>query len=443
MRIQLSDHFSFNRLIRFVLPSIAMVLFTSLYTIIDGLFVSNFVGKTPFAALNFIWPVIQAVSGVGFMIAAGGSAYVAKLLGEKKSEEANKAFSLLIYSTIVLAIILSIIFAKLTPSIAYLLGARGEFLENCIIYGKINFYGLTFYLLQSIFQSFFIAAEKPALSLYTSIISGIVNAVLDFIFMGVMHLGLASAAYATIIGQAVGAIIPLVYFLSKNNSLLRLVKPSFNKDVILKTCSNGASEMVTNISGSIVGILFNYQLMHIAGEDGVAAYGAIMYVVFVFNAINIGYSMGHAPIVSYNYGANNTSELQNIFKKSIQILLTTGVFMIVFSELLSSPIVKLFASYDKTLYEVTLHGFRVYVISFLLTGVNMWGSAFFTALNNGRASAILSFFRTFLFQVSCVILLPMLFGIDGIWFSIVLAETLSTIMLATFIIYLRDDYHYY
>lgn len=443
MRIQLSDHFNYNRLIRFVLPSILMMIFTSLYTIVDGFFVSNFVGKTPFAALNFIWPVIQAVSGIGFMIATGGSAYVAKLLGQNKNEEANHAFSLLIYATIVLGIIISIIFIALTPQIAYLLGARGVFLENCIIYGRINFFGLTFYILQCIFQSFFIVAEKPSLSLHISIISGICNAILDLVFMGILGYGLASAAWATVIGQMVGAIIPLIYFFSKNNSLLRLTKTEFKLHTLTQSFSNGASEMVTNISASVVGMLFNFQLMSEAGENGVAAYGAIMYVVFVFTAINIGYSMGSAPIVSYNYGSANKLELQNIFKKSIILLTIVGVVMMTLSEVLAIPLVKIFASYDQELFNVTLHGFRVYVISFLLNGFNMWGSAFFTALNNGRISAILSFFRTFVFQVSCVLILPMLFGIDGIWSSIVLAEILSSSLLIYCIVNNRDHYRYY
>ena len=443
MSIQLSDHFSYKRLIRFVLPSILMMIFYSLYTLVDGFFVSNFVGKTEFAALNFIWPVIQAVSGVGFMIATGGSAYVAKLLGEGKKDDANHAFSLLIYSTIILCIFISIIFIYLTPELAYMLGARGDFHYHCVVYGRINFLGLTFYVIQSIFQSFFIVAEKPHLSLQVSILSGIINAVLDFIFMGVMGLGLASAAYATIIGQFVGAVIPFIYFLSKNNSRLRLTKTSFKLETITKSYSNGFSEMVTNISASIVGILFNFQLMNIAGENGVAAYGAIMYVVFFFTAINIGYSMGSAPIVSYNYGANNTLELQNLFKKSLILLGTVGITMTILSEALAVPLVKVFASYDRTLFEVTLHGFRVYVISFLLNGFNMWGSAFFTALNNGRISAILSFFRTFVFQVVCVVLLPILFGIDGIWSSIIIAEILSSLLLTYFIVSARPDYNYY
>lgn len=442
MRIQLSDHFTYKRLLRFVISPILMMVCTSLYSIVDGFFVSNYVGKTPFAAVNLIMPVCMALGTIGTMIGTGGSAIVSKVLGEGKKEQANQYFSMLIYFAIVLSVVLSALGFVFARPIASALGAEGEMLENCVIYSRILFIALTAFVLQNIFQSFFVTAEKPALSLKISITAGITNVVLDFLFIAVFHWGIAGAAIATGIGQLVGGVIPIVYFARKNDSLLQLTKAGFNGKILLKTFGNGSSEMVTNLSTSLVNILYNFQLMKIAGENGVAAYGIIMYVNFIFMAIFFGYSIGSAPIIGYHYGADNHDELKNLFRKSIFLMGGVGVLLTLLAEILTVPLVAIFASYDADLFSMTCHGFRLYSFAFIVMGVNVWGSAFFTALGNGAVSAAISFLRTLVFQIAVVLILPIFFGIDGIWLAIVVAELLALIFTVIFFITNKKKYRY-
>lgn len=442
MRIQLSDHFTYKRLLQFVLSSVLMMIFTSLYSIVDGFFVSNFVGKTQFAAVNLIMPISMGVGTLGFMIGTGGSAIISKTLGEGKKELANQYFSMLVYVAIILSILLSIIGFIFTPTISTALGATGELLKYCIIYGKILFVAEPAFILQNIFQSFFVTAEKPELSLKISIMSGITNMIFDFIFIAVFHWGIAGAAFATAMGQFIGGILPIFYFMKKNDSLFHFTKANFNKKILILTCANGSSEMVSNLSTSIINILYNFQLMKFAGENGISAYGVIMYVNFVFLAVFIGYSIGSAPIISYHYGASNQNELKNLFKKSFILVSTSGIVMTLLAIIFTSPLVKIFVGYDIDLFNMTCHGFRLYSLAFLIMGINVWGSAFFTALNNGFISAVISFLRTFLFQLFVVIILPIILGIDGIWLAIVIAELLAFIVTITFFITKRSYYHY-
>lgn len=442
-RIQLSDHFTYGRLVRFVLSPVLMMLFTSLYSIVDGFFVSNFVGKTPFAAVNLIMPVAMALGTIGFMAGTGGSALVSMTLGQGKKELANQYFSLIVYVTAVFSFLLSVAGYLLTPQISAALGATGELLDNCIIYGRILFLATMPFVLQNVFNSFFITAEKPELSLKISVAAGCTNIVLDFLFIAVFRWGIIGAALATVIGQIVGGIIPLIYFGRKNDSLLRLAKTKFHKNALLKTCANGSSEMVSNLSSSLVNILYNFQLMRMAGENGVAAYGIIMYVNFIFMAIYLGYSIGSSPIVSYHYGAGNTKELQNLFGKSLVLMGGGGFLLTVLAEALNKPLVQLFAGYDAKLFALTSHGFRLYALAFLLMGINIWGSAFYTALNNGAVSAAISFLRSLVFQIAAVFLLPLFLGIDGVWMAIVVAEILAALLTILFFIRKNSQYHYF
>ena len=441
-KIQLSDHFTYKRLIRFVTSTILMLICTSLYSIVDGVFVSNFVGKTPFAAINLIMPVIMAVGAIGFMAGTGGSAIVSKTLGEGKPRLANQMFSMVIYALAAVGIVFSVAGIVFMRPICVALGATGELLEACVLYGRISFAGQTAFLLQNAFQSFFIAAEKPGLSLKISVAAGLTNVVLDYLFIVVLHWGLAGAAVATVMGQVVGGILPAIYFAGKNHSLLRLCKTRMDFNVLKKVCFNGSSEMVTTVSVSVVSVLFNFQLMNLAGENGIAAYGIIMYVNFIFMAVYLGYSMGSAPIVSFHYGAGNHGELHNLFKKSLVLMLLSGVVMTLAAELLSAPLVQIFAGYDEELYQMTCRGFRLYSLSFLIMSINVWGSGFFTALNNGMVSAAISFLRTFLFQIMMVMVLPVIFGIDGIWLSVVAAEAAAGMVTVWFLISRRKQYHY-
>lgn len=442
MRIQLSDHFTYRRLLRFTIPSIIMMICTSVYSIVDGLFVSNFVGKTPFAALNLMMPLLMGLSTLGFMLGTGGSAVVAITLGEGKKELANQYFSMLVYITIGVGVVMSIIGITFICPIAIAMGATAELIEYCVIYARISMISLPGFMLQILFQSFFVTAEKPGLSLRMSLISGLTNVVLDFIFIVVFHWGIAGAAAATAAGELLGGFIPIIYFARKNSSLLRLTRTRFYGKVLLKTCTNGSSELMTNISSSVVNMLYNFQLMRLAGENGVAAYGVIMYANFIFSAIYIGYSIGSAPVVGYHYGAGNSSELKNLVGKSLRIISAAGLILTCLAELLAYPLTNIFVGYDTVLFELTRHGFRIYALAFLINGFNIWGSGFFTALGNGIVSAIISFLRTLVFQVSIVIILPIFLGVDGVWLAIVIAEGLALMVTGTFLIKKRKKYRY-
>ncbi len=442
MRIQLSDHFTYKRLLRFVISPILMMICTSLYSIVDGFFVSNYVGKTPFAAVNLIMPVCMGLGTVGTMIGTGGSAIVSQALGEGKRQQANRYFSMLVYFAIILSIVLSVIGLAFARPIAGMLGAENELLENCVVYSRILFITLTAFILQNIFQSFFITAEKPSLSLKISIIAGVTNVVLDFLFIVIFHWGIAGAAMATGIGQIVGGFIPIIYFARKNDSLLQLTKAKVERKILGKAFINGSSEMITNLSTSLVNILYNFQLMKLAGENGVAAYGIIMYVNFIFMAIFFGYSIGSAPIIGYHYGAANHGELKNLFRKSVLLMGGAGIVLTLLAEILTNPLVNIFASYDKELFDLTCHGFRLYALAFIVMGINVWGSSFFTALGNGLISAAISFLRTLVFQISVVLILPLFLGIDGIWLAIVAAEFLALIVTVICFITQKNRYQY-
>lgn len=443
MKIQLSEHFTYNKLLRFVFPSIVMMIFTSIYSVVDGLFVSNYVGKTALASINLILPFLMGLSALGFMIGTGGSAIVAKTLGEGNPKRANSYFSMLVYVTAIGGIILALLGMLLVPSVASLLGAEGELLANCILYGRINFISLPAFMLQNVFQSFFVTAEKPKLGLAVIITAGVTNMILDLLFVGILGFGLAGAAVATVCGEMIGGLFPVFYFSRKNSSLLRLGKAQFNGRILMQTCVNGSSELMTNLSSSIVNSLYNIQLMKFAGENGVAAYAAIMYVNFIFIAIFLGYSIGSAPIISYHYGAENHGELKNLYKKSLQLVGFWGILLFVLAQLLATPLAKLFVGYDSTLLAMTQTGFRIYSLVYLINGFNIFGSSFFTALSNGVVSAVISFLRTLVFQIGAVLILPIVFGgINGIWSSVTVAELLTLCITITFFVRQRRKYHY-
>ncbi|MDE6275045.1 MAG: MATE family efflux transporter [Clostridia bacterium] len=445
MKIQISDHFNLKRLFRFVLPSIFMMVVTSIYGVIDGLFVSNFVGKTPFAAINLIMPVVMILGGMGFMIGTGGTALVTKVVGESDSERANRYFSMLIIFSVIFGVVLTVICEIILSPIVRLLGggnASEEMLEDCVLYGRITIGFSTFFMLQNIFQSFLAAAERPKLGFFVTLIAGCANAALDALFIMVFKWGIVGAAVATGIGQVLGSVIPLIYFARKNGSLLRLKKTNFEIKPILIACVNGSSELLTNVATSIVSMLYNLQLIKFYGENGVSAYGVIMYVQLIFLALIIGYTIGSAPIVSFNFGAKNDLELKNIFKKSIFILAISGVVLSLLAQALAIPLAKLFVGYDAQLYNLTIHAFRLYSFAFIFSGVAIFSSGFFTALNNGLVSAIISALRALVFQISFIFLLPFLFGVDGIWWAMFATEVLATIVSVIFFIAYRKRYRY-
>ncbi len=442
MDIKLSESFTYKKLLRFTLPSIVMMIFTSIYGVVDGFFVSNFVGKTPFAAVNFIMPFLMILGAIGFMFGTGGSALVSKTMGEGNHEKAKRIFSLLIYVSAGCAVVIAAVGVTLLRPLASLLGAEGEMLENCVRYGRIILVALPAYILQFEFQSFFVTAEKPQLGLAFTVAAGVTNMVLDALLVAVFPFGLEGAAAATAISQAVGGIAPLVYFARPNKSLLRLTKTRFDGKILLKTCTNGSSELMSNISMSLVGMLYNVQLMKYAGEDGVAAYGVLMYVNMIFLAAFIGYSVGTAPVIGYHYGAQNHAELKSLLGKSTRIISVFAVCMFALAEILARPLASIFVGYDAGLTELTVRAFSIFSFSFLFAGFSIFGSSFFTALNNGLISAAISFLRTLVFQIAAVLILPVFLQIDGIWYSIVVAEVVAVIVTVIFVFTKRKKYGY-
>ena len=443
MKIQLSDHFTYSRLIRFTIPSIIMMIFTSISGVVDGIFVSNFAGKTAFAAINLIYPPMMVMGAFGFMLGTGGSALVAKTMGEGDRERANKIFSMLVYVAIALGLILTALGVVFIKPISVFLGAEGQMIDDCVTYGNILLPAITFFLLQSLFQSFFITAERPQLGLAVTVAAGVTNMVLDALFIAGFGWGLRGAALATGLGIAVGAVIPLLYFSLSRESILKLGRPYFEGKALLKSCTNGISEMMSEISMSVVTMLYNFQLMRIAGENGVAAYGSIMYINFIFISIFFGFSMGVEPVVSFHYGAENHDELKNLFRKCIRLMLVSGLAMTVLAELLAHTLAGIFVGYDVELMDMTEKGLRIYALAFVLSGINIYGSGFFTALNNGLISAVISFLRTLVFETLAVMLLPVIWGLDGVWLAIIVAEIAAVIITSVFFVKMRHRYHYF
>lgn len=442
MRIQLSDHFTYGRLLRFTFPSIIMMIFTSIYVMADGFFVSNFVGKTPFAAVNFIYPVLDILGTVGYMVGAGGSALISKTMGERSYQKANQLFSMFVYLSAAGGAVMAVLGIAFIRPIAMTLGADADLLENSVLYSRIILLSLPAFILQFEFQTFFVTAEKPKLGLYVTAIAGLTNLALDALFIVVFHWGIAGAAAATMLSQTAGGVIPLFYFGRENSSPLRLSKMKFDGRALLKACANGSSELMSSVSRSLVAILYNFQLIKYAGEDGIAAYGILMYVNMIFAAAFFGYASGTAPVAGFHYGAQNHQELRSLRKKSFVVIGCFSAGMFSLAQLLASPLSNIFAGYDPQLLAMTIHGFRIYSFSFLLSGIAVFVSSFFTALNNGLVSAVISFLRALLFETAAVLIFPIFWKLDGIWFSIIAAELLSAAVSLLLLSALKGKYRY-
>lgn len=442
MKIGLSEHFTYKKLIKFTIPTIIMMIFTSIYGVVDGLFVSNYAGSNAFASINLIMPAIMILGTIGFMLGTGGSAIVSKTLGEGENEKANKYFSMFIYLEIILGFIFTILGLIFLESVAKALGATEDMMNDCLTYGRILLIGIVPFVLQNSFQSFIVVAEKPKFGLIITVIAGVTNMILDFLFIGVFKWGVAGAAIATIISQFVGAIIPLVYFFRENKTMLRLGKTKFEFSPIINACTNGSSEMVTNLSMSLVSILFNKQLMEFAGANGVSAYGVIMYIGFLFSGTYVGYSVGTAPIISYHYGAKNKEEVKGLLNKSVKLLGIVAVVMTILAEIMAQPLASIFVGYDKELLELTVDAIRLYSLSYIISWFNIFASSFFTALNDGFVSALISFMRTLLFQVISILILPRLFELNGVWLSVTVAEIFAIVVSVICFVKNRKKYEY-
>ena len=441
--IRLSDHFDYKRLLRFTGPSILTMIFASIYSIVDGYFVSNYAGAIPFAALNIMMPFLMILAAVGFMFGSGGTALVSLKLGQKKVKEANEIFSLITYVLIAIGLVTSVIGYVITPQVAKILGATEELMPYSILYARINMIGNLPFMLQHLFQSFLIAAEKPKMGFRVTVAAGVTNIFLDFLLVGVLGLGLAGAAWATVISQTVGGVIPLIYFFLPNSSVLRLGRICRSLPALLRTCSNGSSEFLSNASASIVGMLLNNQLLAYMGTNGVAAYGVIMYVNFVFVGIYFGFAMGVSPVIGYHYGAGNREELRNLFRRCLVLIASAGVILTILAEVFAGLLAKIFVGYDPELYSLTVSGMRIYDLSFVMMGLNVLGSALFTSLGNGKVSALLSLIRSVVLQVSLILIFPLIFGGQSLWAVVIAVETGTLLVTWRMIVRYRSKYHYY
>ena len=442
MPIKISDHFTYKKLLIFVLPSVLMMVFTSIYGVVDGFFVSNYAGKTAFAAVNFILPFIMILGGMGFMMGTGGSALVAMNLGAGKKDRANRFFSMIIEFTVIMGVVLTVFGLIFLKKIAILMGATNDMLPFCLTYGRILLTFITFFMLQNLFQGLMVTAGKPQLGFAITVGAGVANMVLDFLFVGIFDWGVTGAAVATIISQCFGGIIPLIYFSFARNQELRFRIVKMEAGPILHACGNGSSELASNVSSSVVSIVYNAQLLKYAGENGVAAYGVIMYVAFIFIAMFMGYSIGAAPIISYHFGAGNHAELQNMRKKSMRIMAVSGVSMMLLAQLLAGTLARIYVGYDQALLTLTVRAFHIFTMAFILSGINIFTSSLFTALNNGPVSALISFMRSLVFELLSVLILPLVFGIDGIWSAISVAEIMAFIMSMSFMLKYKSKYNY-
>ena len=443
MTIQLSDHFNVRRLLRFTLPSMGMMLFTSIYGVVDGFFVSNFAGEDAFSAVNLIFPFLMLLGVVGFMFGSGGNALVSKTMGEGDMEKANRIFSMLIYISIGSSVVLTVLGYLLLRPVAIWMGAEGALLENSLLYGRILLAALPAYIVQIEFQSFFSTAEKPQLGLIVTIVAGVTNIVLDFLLVAVFPFGLTGAAIATTVSQAIGGIFPLVYFFRPNAGILRLGCAEWDWTSLRKSCANGFSELTSNLTLNLVGMLYNFQLMRYAGQAGVSAYGVMLYVNTIFLSVFFGYTTGTAPIVGYHFGAKNHKELKSLLKKSLTIIAVSSVGLFLLAQLFARPLAAIFLGYDAELMDLTVHGLRIFAFSFLFVGVGFFTPGFFTALNDAVTSATISLLRTVVAQVAAVLLLPLVFDMDGIWAAIVVAEIIAMTMAIICLVLRRKKYHYW
>lgn len=442
MKIRLSDHFTYQKMLRFTLPSILMMIFTSIYGVVDGFFISNYAGSVAFAGVNLIMPFVMILGAIGTVFGSGGSALVSMKMGMGQKKEANEIFSFLVYTVIVIGLILSILGFVLAEPVSIALGATDEMLPYCVTYCRINMIGNVQFILQYMFQVLLVTAERPQLGLWVTVAAGVSNMILDWLFVGVLGWGVSGAAWATVTSQTIGGVLPLLYFIFPNKSILHLGRTHINWGWFGQAATNGASEFMSNISMSIVSMLYNRQLMAYAGSDGVAAYGVIMYANFIFTGVYFGYSMGIAPVISYHYGAENNSELKGLFKKSLRLITAFMVVLTSLAEIFAPLIVAIFVGYDKDLLAMTSTAYRIYALAFIFMGFNVFGSSFFTALNNGAVSALISFARTLLFQVVSVLILPRIFGINGVWSAVIVAEGLSLILTVACLMKYRGRYHY-
>lgn len=443
----MSDNLIYNKeinmknMLTFTIPTMVRMVFVSMYSIVDGIVVSNFVGSLGLSAINIVYPVLNVCMALAFMLAAGSNAIMGKKMGEGKVYEANSFMSLTVIVNVAAIIVFTAIFLMWDEKIYMMLGSDEELLPYCMEYGRIIVLGGPVWVMQVLFQSYLVTADKPHMGLWLSVAAGVTNIVLDVIFVGAFRMGMAGAAMASVAGMMIGGLVPLTVFFNKK-SLIHFEKPVWEGREFLKALGNGSSEMVSNLASAVTTTLFNLQMMALIGEKGVAAISAILYLQFIFLAVFFGFVSGISPVVSYNYGAGNKTNIHRTFKISMKIVIIFSLSMFALAEVFTGGLVLVFASKDAVLSELMISGFRIIAVSILFSGLNIFASGFFTALNNGRVSALISILRTFVLEAGALILLPEFMGIDGVWWSLPAAEILSAVIAVVMIVKYRKTYGY-
>ncbi len=442
MEHALAKKFSLASLLLFAAPNIIMMIVLSMYIIVDGMFVARFIGTTALSAINMFYPAICFEMALGIMIATGGSAIAAKKLGEGKQKEAQNNLSFLMVVEGSFGIVIAVVGNLFTAEIVSFLGASAAQAPLSITYAKIIFSFAPAFFLQTAFQTFFVTAGKPALGLIVTILGGVANILLDYIFMAPLRLGVTGAAIATGIGYCIPAMVGVIFFLKAKTNPFHFVRPRFDGKVLLQACANGSSEMVTNLSNAVTTFLFNFTLLQFYGEDGVASITIILYFQYLFTALYFGYSNGIAPIISYKYGNDDRKQLQALFKNSVLFLIISSIAANVLLHFTISKLLTIFTAENSPVYQITLHGFSIYSMAFMIMGLGIFSSAMFTAFSDGITSAIISFSRTFLFIVGAILLLPAILGERGVWLAVPIAEAFGFLISILYLIGKKQKFHY-
>ena len=441
MSNSISKDFGFFSLLQFALPTMVMMVFMSLYTIVDGIFLSRLVGSNALSALNIVFPIINILMAIGIMLATGGSAVIAKKLGEGKEEEARRDFTFLIVAGVAGGLLMMAIGTIFLEELCKVLGSTKILLGDCKTYLQISLFFAPACMLQLLFQTFFVTAGRPNIGLTMTILGGVTNILMDYVLMGPAQMGIAGAALATGFGQLVPAIIGLLYFSFSRHSLF-FTMPKADFKMLLQSCMNGSSEMVSNLSSAIITYLFNIIMLRLLGEDGVAAITIVLYGQFLFNALYLGFSMGVAPVISFNYGSGNRQLLQKVYGICLKFVPVSSLIVAILALLFTPVIVGIFTSREEGIYEIAVHGFFLFSFNYFLAGMNIFASAMFTALSNGKISAIISFARTFIFIAICIILLPFVLGVNGVWIAVPVAEFLTLFLSCFYLIHYKKVYGY-
>ncbi len=442
MNTTISQKFTLTSLLKFALPTTIMMVVLSIYTLVDGVFVSNFVGELAFSAINIIFPFISLIFALGIMAATGGNALVANNLGQGDDEKARENFTLIVIFATGLGLLLMMVGIVFNKEIARLLGATPLIEEYARDYLSTLAPFIPLAIWMGFSQILFVTIGKPTLGLIATLVGGITNIIFDYLFIVVMNMGIKGAALGTGLGYSLPGLFFIYYFLFHRKNSLYFVKPRWRARVLLKTFTNGSSEFVANLATSITTFMFNLIILDLAGEQGVAAIGIILYAQFLLMSAFLGYAQGVAPIFSYAYGARDHLQLKKVFSISIRVIILFSLAIASFSYFASSSIVGIFVERQSQVFSLAKNGFSVFSLSFLFMGVNIFSSSLFTAFSNGKISASISFLRTLVFILGYLLFLPRFLGLPGVWLAIPLAEFTTMFFSISYLTIQRKKYHY-